>query len=622
MAQNLAGKTFEVQTSDGERWLTAGVHPGRSQALEQAEELLGAGRWMGVRVIADSDRAGTETVFEKMLDAADKPLQVVAIDSAAVCRTTDDLYGFEARRTVGRLMREYLDEYGLSALELAFDAMRLMLLERDERLFPQAVQRVAGLQAKELGVKPAERSEWLYAAVGEAKDYARDAAAGEAADAVAAIIAERGLAAGLAQVKTSVPASERPRAIRFALARYLQGGGDWNAKLDRLASLAAEDPGDDARAYLDEALAEILDGAAAVTDLLGGQPDLGSANQALIRLAVGRCPIPPNPISCIEAVNGVFGRLKLPLSRAILYERVARELGSTRALTREGPDRDRDMFVTLVRDLVELAGLEGGPTVAQAVVRRARIVLGGDENLQLADGVSRVLDLLPHRAVRLGFLLDLAVSELGAENQSTVFGFVGRLVQQISSVTAFLPPGSSTEQLHATVESLKSRLTAEGLPESWRTGIAEALDSVSQRGAAASGIAARSYATDEETRRIIAMTPDHENFAAGNMLFEEGDPGDQAYLIKSGEVEIVRKFGNEELVLARLGRGEIFGEMSLIDNQPRMAGARIAEDAELAVITRENIESRLSRLAQSDMVIRRLIDVFVTRIRGEARLYE
>jgi len=624
VAQNLAGKTFEVQTSDGERWLTAGVHPGRSQALEQAEELLGAGRWMGVRVIADSERAGTETVFEKMLDAAEKPLQVVAIDSAAVCRTTDDLYGFEARRTVGRLMREYLDEYGLSALELAFDAMRLMLLERDERLFPQAVQRVAGLQAKELGVKPVERSEWLYAAVGEAKDHARDAAAGEAADAVAAIIAERGLAAGLAQVKTSVPGKERPRAIRFALARYLQGGGDWNAKLDRLAALGAEDPGDDARPYLDEALAEILDGAAAVTDLLGGQPDLGTANQALIRLAVGRCPIPPNPISCIEAVNSVFGRLKLPLSRAILYERVARELGSTRALTREGPDRDRDMFVTLMRDLVELAGLEGGPTVAQAVVRRARIVLGGDENLQLADGISRVLDLLPHRAVRLGFLLDLAVSDLGAENQTIVFGFVGRLVQQISSVTAFLPPGSSTEQLHATVESLKSRLTAEGLPESWRTGIAEALDSVSERGAAAaaSGIAARSYATDEETRRIIAMNPDHENFAAGNMLFEEGDPGDQAYLIKSGEVEIVRKFGNEEMVLARLGRGEIFGEMSLIDNQPRMAGARIAEDAELAVITRENIESRLGRLAQSDMVIRRLIDVFVTRIRGEARLYE
>ena len=118
------------------------------------------------------------------------------------------------------------------------------------------------------------------------------------------------------------------------------------------------------------------------------------------------------------------------------------------------------------------------------------------------------------------------------------------------------------------------------------------------------------------------MTPDQEKIAQGKILFEEGDAGDHAYLIKEGEVEIVRRVGNTEHVLARLGRGEIFGEMSLIDDQPRMATARVAADAELAVITRENIEARLQRVAQSDMVIRRLINVFVTRIRGEARLHE
>lgn len=62
--------------------------------------------------------------------------------------------------------------------------------------------------------------------------------------------------------------------------------------------------------------------------------------------------------------------------------------------------------------------------------------------------------------------------------------------------------------------------------------------------------------------------------------------------------------------------------MSLIDNQPRMATARVSADAALAVISRDNIETRLTRLENSDAVLRRLIDVFVTRIRGEARLYE
>ncbi|MBT6093763.1 MAG: cyclic nucleotide-binding domain-containing protein [Rhodospirillaceae bacterium] len=620
MAENFAGKTYEVQTSDGERWSAADIHDSRTPALEQAGELLGAGQHMGVRVISDSDRAGTEIIFEKMLDGGEKVIQVVPIDEAAMCENLDDLYGFDARRTVGRLLREYLDEHSLTALELAFDAMRLMLLERDDRLFPMAVRRVAGLQARDLGIKPEERADWIYQAFEDVKTYARETGA---ADELAGVIKDKGLVSALSHVNTSLPANQRARALWFALARYLQGGGDWNAKLALLAALGVDDPGEAARAYLDEALAEVLDGAAAVKDLLGGQRDLGSANQSLIRLAVGRCPIPNNPISCIEAVNDVLGRLDLPVSRSVIYERVAREIGSTRALTREGQARDRDMFVTLVRELVEIAGLEGGPAVAQAVVRRARLVLGDHEDLSLADGISRVLDLLPHRAVRLGFLLDLAVSDLGAENQTMIFGLVGRIVQQMSSISSFLPAGSSPEMLHATVESLKKRLTSEGLPESWREGIAEALDSVSERSKTSAPVkAGLAYATDEETRRIIAMTPDHDAYAVGDTLFEEGEPGDQAYLVKSGEVEIVRKIGNEELVLARLGRGEIFGEMSLIDNQPRMATARISEEAELAVITRENIESRLDRVAQSDMVIRRLIDVFVTRIRGEARLHE
>lgn len=264
------------------------------------------------------------------------------------------------------------------------------------------------------------------------------------------------------------------------------------------------------------------------------------------------------------------------------------------------------------------------------VVRWARLVLGADEDLAFAEAISRVLDLLPHRAVRLGFLLDLAVSSIGQDNQTVVFGFVGRNVSQMTSIKSFLPPGSSHEALYETVEALKRRLAADGLSESWRKGIGDALQSVSEKGggksAARAGDAVKAaeaaYKLDEETRRIIAMTPDQENATQGQVLFEEGEPGDQAYLIKEGEVEIVRKVGNTEHVLARLGRGDIFGEMALIDNQPRMATARVAADAQLAIITRENIEARLSRLAQSDMVVRRLIDVFVTRIRGEARLHE
>jgi len=271
-----------------------------------------------------------------------------------------------------------------------------------------------------------------------------------------------------------------------------------------------------------------------------------------------------------------------------------------------------------------MSGLEGGPAIAAAVLRRACIVLGsGDENLNLEGALARLIDMLPHRAVRIGFLIDLVASPLGQENQAMIFSTLGRLVGQLSSVASFLPKGSSPELLDATLRSLRQRLQQEGLPKAWRDSITQALDSVAERVGPMRGVAdIEPYKLDEDTQRIIGMTPEQESFSVGETLFQEGEMGDEAYLIKSGEVEILHIVGNEQMVLARLGQGEIFGELSLIDSQPQMATARVSADAELAVISRDNIQSRLGRLEQSDMVLRRLIDVFVTRIRGEARIRE
>ena len=108
----------------------------------------------------------------------------------------------------------------------------------------------------------------------------------------------------------------------------------------------------------------------------------------------------------------------------------------------------------------------------------------------------------------------------------------------------------------------------------------------------------------------------------GEVLFEEGDAADQAYLVLDGQVQVYRQSGNDEVVLATLGRGDILGEMSLIDNQPRMASARVIGKAKLTVITQDDLAARLGKLDNDDKVLRRLIDVFVDRLRGQARLYE
>jgi CRP/FNR family cyclic AMP-dependent transcriptional regulator len=70
-------------------------------------------------------------------------------------------------------------------------------------------------------------------------------------------------------------------------------------------------------------------------------------------------------------------------------------------------------------------------------------------------------------------------------------------------------------------------------------------------------------------------------FAAGDVIFSEGDKGDVMYVVRSGEVSIE----HQGHVMETLGGGGIFGEMALIDGSPRSATVRANTDCEVVSIT-------------------------------------
>jgi hypothetical protein len=84
-------------------------------------------------------------------------------------------------------------------------------------------------------------------------------------------------------------------------------------------------------------------------------------------------------------------------------------------------------------------------------------------------------------------------------------------------------------------------------------------------------------------------------FKKGATIIHEGTTGSYAYLILSGSVEVSKKVGEENLVLSRLVKGNIFGEMSLVDDKPRSATIVALEDTEVRVITRDRFESMLEQ---------------------------
>ena len=142
----------------------------------------------------------------------------------------------------------------------------------------------------------------------------------------------------------------------------------------------------------------------------------------------------------------MIARLDMPLTRQVLLERVENEIGGIRPLTREGKTVDREAFAALVRELAEEDGLMGGPGMGAAVVGRARITLTkGESDLSAEQAIDHLLDLMPNRAVRLGFLLDPAASA-GVEKEGDVIKQALDSISQQLSVPASLMHAPTSEE--------------------------------------------------------------------------------------------------------------------------------------------------------------------------------
>jgi CRP/FNR family transcriptional regulator, cyclic AMP receptor protein len=100
---------------------------------------------------------------------------------------------------------------------------------------------------------------------------------------------------------------------------------------------------------------------------------------------------------------------------------------------------------------------------------------------------------------------------------------------------------------------------------------------------------------------------DHGNrrvaFAAGVAIFNEGEPGDAAYVVESGRVTVFKTVKQRRVDIGEIGPGGIFGEMALIDDHPRMASARADEDTVCVIVGKDRLTEQLARAPRGVRVI-------------------
>jgi len=106
-----------------------------------------------------------------------------------------------------------------------------------------------------------------------------------------------------------------------------------------------------------------------------------------------------------------------------------------------------------------------------------------------------------------------------------------------------------------------------------------------------------------------------DDVGAGQVIFRQGDAGDCAYFIQSGEVEVEREENGVSKVVARLSKGQYFGEMALISNAPRNATVRSITPVRLAILGKQNFLTMLSVMPQTQEDIMQTVNL---RAMGEA----
>ncbi|MGB0684145.1 MAG: cyclic nucleotide-binding domain-containing protein [Magnetovibrionaceae bacterium] len=601
--------SYEVELGRDDRWTVEGIRPSQGEAEAFARDLVKATAGFGARVL--ERRKGyfkPRVVLEVPPNENAKPVALQPLRKAPqLCETVDDLFSAEARLALGRVFRAFLDEQGLSALELLFSAVGLTAVERNDRLLTSACQHVGALQAKALGKDVPERVGFFDDAFQTIKAESKGRIG--QGPAAAEALKEKGPDAYLAE--------KGDKEALFALSAVTAEMFESEGKLDRLLPLAERTSGDAGRALLDGAMAELLDGAAGMAAVLGRQRDNLTAWLTLSALQAGQ--IGNRAEGRLGQLDKLLATGDFPLCRRVILERVTAGVGGVQPLTKQGRADNASGLQKIVRTLANDTGINGGPDLVLACLNRARSTFGdGDGDLPKNIALKKVLGLLAHRPARLGYLLDLIAA--GFSSTDILVQALGQLVEGIKGPKDLWPEDMAQDRIRAALIVLRQK--AEAISEEGELGalIAGALAAFSGDGAKAPDVAK----TLAKAKPVAARTPkapvksgpvQKRTVERGTILFEEGEMGKAAYLIVQGTVEISRNGPDGRELIAQLGRGEVFGEMSLIDNMPRMATALALDDTEVILISLEDLEARLDRLEAEDKVLRRLIDTFVNRLR-------
>jgi len=465
-------ESFEIQACRDGRWTIETTATSQADAEAFARKVLNKQGVSGVKVVREVERGDTSretVVFEQMRELRDSgKIFVNDVDEAPYCETAEELFAGRGRQTINRLFRAYLDKNGVTATEVMHDFRELRRIVDADTLIASGVGKVATLQAKGRDdTDTGKRRDTLYGFLDEITVRAR-----AASEKKLPTIRTDGFDGAIGKIVASADPSQCDYLLRVVVARELVQQRSFFGKLAQTMDWA--EPADDnrARSLVDTYISDILANAETLQDLLGLQPSLGAALGSLIDLAQGRLESDAegqpadSPEALAGRLNGLLGLDALPDSRAMLVERVRRQLEAKSPLARGEPEEEAEAFRSLIDKLMPEDDLFGGGSIAEALTHRQSRILNKGGVAGLKEATGRLLPSFADPARKAAYLLALSESRLvesiGDEISMQLEGLFIRPESVKQIVKDNRPPNKKMETITTVVKKVQGSSLADG----------------------------------------------------------------------------------------------------------------------------------------------------------------
>lgn len=475
-------ESFEVHACREGRWTIETTTTGQSDAEAIARKTLAmagvSGVWV-VREVARGESARESVVFEQTRDVRDNGnIFVNDVDEAPYCETVDEIYAARARQTINRLFRTYLDKTGVTATEVMHDFRELRRIVDADTLMASGVGKIATLQAKDRpDTDTGKRRDVLFGFLDEITARAR-----AASEKKLPAIRIDGFDGAIGKVTQSADPAQCEFLLRVVVARELVQQRSFFGKLAQTMDWAEPADNDRSRALVDTFVSDILANAEVLQDLLGQQTSLGSALGALVDLAQGRFDTgaeersADSPEALARRLNAMMGLDALPDSRAMIVDRVRRQIEAKSPLARGEQEGETEAFRLLIEKLMPEDVLFGGSPIAEALTQRQSRIINKGGVAGLKEATGRMLPALADPARKAAYLLALSESRLAATIGDEIGLQLESLFVRPDSVRQIVNDNRPPNKKMQTITSVFHKVRGSGIEDTLKSRITGRLD--------------------------------------------------------------------------------------------------------------------------------------------------